>query len=414
MEPKAPMPEPDDDLLTPERTADPYPHFAWLRANDPVRWNELYHAWFVHRYDDVVAALRDPRLSSDRVRPVFANRLTPEQQAQRAPAYRILENWMVFRDPPDHTRLRGLVSRAFTPKSAEAQRKRIKRVVDRMLDSVVERGEIDLINDFAFPIPAFVIAEMMGVPPEERDLFKAWSDDVMVLVFGAHGLADRRERAQQGLLDLAEYIGNLVAEFRQRPGSNLISALLDAQEGDQRLTDDEIVATCILLLFGGHETTTNLIGNGTRALLRNPAELERLRSDTGLMKGAVEELLRFDGPSKMEVRIAATDLEMRGKRIRRGDMVYLVQAAANHDPDAFPVPDSLRVDRNPRNHVGFGFGIHYCLGAPLARLEGRIALEALVTSPFELSLTGEERWHPTLISRGMQQLGVAFAPARTR
>ena len=398
----------DDEVLSPERIADPHSYFAILREHDPVHWNEQYRAWFIHRYDHVLDALRDPRFSSERIGAAY-DRLTDEQKAQRQPTYDILMDWLVFRDPPDHTRLRRLVSRAFTPRAVEAWRERIVGVVDELIDGMSDQEHFDLIEDFAYPIPAVVIAEMMGVPAEDRDRFKDWSDDVMILVFGARGVGDRRARAQQGLIELAAYLGDLVAHYRQHPADNIISNLVEASEGDDSLEDPEIVANCVLFLFGGHETTTNLIGNGIRVLLNHPDQLERLRRDPGLIKPAVEEILRFDGPSKMEVRTLADEVEMGGKTLPTGDMVYLVQHAANRDSEAFDQPDRFDITRDPNNHIGFGFGLHFCLGASVARLEGTIALEALVRRLPNLELGPEpEVWVPTMLSRGLEHLPVSL------
>ncbi len=398
----------DDEVLSPERIADPHSYFSLLRAHDPVHWNDKYRAWFVHRHDDVLGALRDSRFSSERIGAAY-DRLSEEQRAERQPTYDILMDWLVFRDPPDHTRLRRLVSRAFTPRAVEAWRDRVTGVVDELIDGLSGRDHFDLIEDFAYPIPAVVIAEMMGVPPDDRDRFKGWSDDVMILVFGARGVGDRRARAQQGLIELAAYLGELVAHYRRHPADNIISDLVEASEGDDSLEDPEIVANCVLFLFGGHETTTNLIGNGIRVLLNHPDQLQRLRGDLSLIKPAVEEILRFDGPSKMEVRTLADEVEMRGKTLPAGDMVYLVQHAANRDPEVFDQPDRFDIGRDPNNHIGFGFGLHFCLGASVARLEGTIALEALVRRLPGLRLGPEpEVWVPTMLSRGLEHLPVSL------
>jgi len=398
-----------EDMLSPDRVVDPYPFFEQLRESDPLHWNDHYRAWFLSRWEDVNSALRDPRFSSDRVRPVFETKLSVEQQEARRPMFEILQNWMVFNDPPDHTRLRGLVSRAFTPSAVEELRPRIEEVVTEQVAAVRSRGEMDLIRDFAFPIPAVVIAEMLGVPAADRDLFKDWSDAIMVLIFGAAGVAGRREAAQKSLVELAQYLRELIQRYRNSPADNILSKLIGAQESDDRLSDDEIISTCTLVLFGGHETTTNLIGNGIRALLANADQLDRLRDGEVTMQTAIEELLRFDGPSKMEVRMASEPVEMHGRTIAAGDQVYLIQAAANRDPDVFHSADSLILDRHPNRHCGFGFGIHYCLGAPIARLEGAIAIRALVESLNGLRATPSgEVWHPTLISRGMSSFLVAW------
>jgi cytochrome P450 len=401
--------EADDDMLTPERVADPYPFFDDLRSFDPLHWSDRYRGWFVSRWDDVFTCLRDPRFSSDRVKAIYDTKLTDEQRVERKPMFDILQYWMVFNDPPDHTRLRGLVNRAFTPKAVANLRPEIEEVVAAQVDEIRELESIDLIRDFAFPIPAVVIAKMMGVPASERDLFKTWSDAIMALVFGAAGVPGRREQAQASMMELADYLQDLVTYFRANPAENLIGDLIGAQEADDRLSDEEIVSTCTLVLFGGHETTTNLIGNGTRALLQHPDQFERLVANPDMLGSAIEELLRYDGPSKMEVRRAVDDIEMHGKTIRAGDQVFFVQSAANRDPEQFSDPNRVDIVRNPNRHCGFGFGIHYCMGAPIARLEGSIAIEALIRSLPGLRIGDEpESWHPTLISRGMQSFPVSW------
>jgi len=398
----------DDEILSAERTVDPYPYFAELREHDPIHWNERYRAWFVHRFDDVWEGLRDPRFSSDRILPVFETKLTDEQRDDRRPTFDILQHWLVFKDPPDHTRLRRLLNQAFTPRSVQAWRPRIEDVVDEMVSKVAKMEHFDLIRDFAYPIPAVIIAEMMGVPPGDRELFKSWSDDIMIIVFGGDRVAGRRRRAQQGLLDLAEYLHGLVRHFRREPADNLITSLVQAKESNDALSEDEIVATCTLLLFGGHETTTNLIGNGMRVLLGHPDQLDRLRRDPALIVSAVEEILRFDGPAKMEVRRVVEDLTLRGRRINAGDQLYFVLAAANRDPEEFEAPEMLKIGRNPNRHLGFGFGLHHCLGAPLARLEGTLAIGALVTRlpGLRIAEEAEATWHATLLSRGLERLPV--------
>tara|TARA_Y100000814_G_scaffold292459_1_gene271118 strand:+ start:503 stop:1732 length:1230 start_codon:yes stop_codon:yes gene_type:complete len=403
----------DDEVLRSDRVENPHAYFRLMREQAPVHWNEKYRAWFIHRYDDVTEALRDSRFSSARIQPAL-DRLSPEQRDERRPTYDILMDWLVFRDPPDHTRLRKLVSRAFTPRSVESWRLRANQVVDETLRELADQDSVDLITDFAYPIPAVVIAEIMGVPPNDRDIFKEWSDSVMVLVFGARGLEDRRLKAQHGLMELASYLGGLVKFHRTHSEENIIADLIAAQEGDDRLSDQEIVANLVLFLFGGHETTTNLIGNGVNALLGNPEQLEKYRRNPdGLTKPMVEEILRYDGPSKMEVRTIAEDLSMRGQTLRKGDMAYLVQHAANRDPEQFDNPDLFDIEREPNHHIGFGFGIHFCLGAALARLEGSIALERLLTCYPQIAPdSNNPHWIPTMLSRGMENFPVSLGKAR--
>lgn len=397
----------DDEMLAGDRLADPYPYFAQLLEVDPVHWNKRYRAWFVHKHEDVLWALRNPAFSSDRVRPVFEERMSLAQREARQPTFDVLRHWMVFLDPPEHTRLRKLVMPAFSPKAVAKMRPRVEQVVQETLESLEGVESFDFIRDFAYPIPAIVVAELIGVPAEHRDRFKKWSDDILTLVFGAEGQADRRELAQQGLVELTDYLRELVVEIRANPGENIISSLVSSHELEPPLSDDEIISTCALLVFGGHETTTNLIANGTRQLLLNPDQLQLLREDPRRIGPAVEELLRFDGPSRLEARLLVEDVELRGKRMKAGDNVYLVQSAANRDPEVFDRPHELDITRPKNNHVGFGFGVHHCLGNFLARLEATVAIEAVIARMPDLALAGPETWHPTIMSRGMQTMPVS-------
>lgn len=392
----------DDEILRPDRVADPYPYLADVRDNEPVYWNDEMRAWFITKHEDIFAALRDPRFSSDRIRPSY-DRLSDEQRAAREPTFDVLLNWMVFMDPPEHTRLRKLVQPAFTPAAIEKMRPRVQQVVDEAMAEVVDKEHFDFIKDFAYPVPAIVIAELIGVPAEDRDLFKHWSDEILVLVFGASGGAERRVRAQKALVELSDYLTELIEKVRHEPGDNIITSMIQATDVEPPLSNKELVATLALLVFGGHETTTNLIANGTRVLLQNPEQWDKLRDNPQFIRTAVEEILRFDGPSKMEARVMAEDVEVRGKTLRKGDAVYLAQLAANRDPDAFENPDVLDIERSPNRHVGFGFGLHHCLGNFLARLEGEIAFTAVVKNlpGLRVSATEPEVWHPTLMSRGM-------------
>lgn len=396
----------DDDLLGGERLADPYPYFAAMLDQDPVHWNEQYRAWFLHKHEDVLWALRNPAFSSDRIVPVFEKHLSPEQRAERQPTLDVLRHWMVFLDPPEHTRLRKMVMPAFSPKAVAKMRPRVEQVVQETLEELGAATSFDFIKDFAYPIPAIVVAELIGVPAADRDMFKKWSDDILTLVFGAQGQEDRRELAQQGLIELTDYLRDLIAEIRKDPGEDIISSLVQAREIDPPLTDDEIISTCALLVFGGHETTTNLIANGTRQLLLNRDQWNLLRDRPELIGQAVEELLRFDGPSRLEARLLVEDVELRGKTLRAGDSVYLVQSAANRDPEVFTDPFTLDITREKNAHVGFGFGVHHCLGNFLARLEGNVVFSAVIERLPDLELDGPETWHTTMMSRGMKTMPV--------
>jgi cytochrome P450 len=402
----------DVDLLAPAAVADPQGALADLREHDPVHWSDRHRAWILTRYDDVAAALLDPdRFSSDRVTSVFEQKLRPAEQAEREPTFRILGDWMVFRDPPDHTRLRDLVRTAFTVRAVELLRPRVAELVELLLREPLERGRLDLVRDVAYPLPATVIAEMLGVPPSDRELFKAWSDDITVLVFGGADQSGRRERAQKGIVELAGYLSELVAHHRRVPAENLISRLVQAQDKSDRLSDDEVVSTCTLLLFGGHETTTNLIANGFLALLRQPDQLALLAESPELAASAVEELNRYDGPSKFVVRRAACEIEVQGRTIAAGDAVLLAQCAANRDPRRFEEPDRLDLRRQGNRHAAFGFGIHYCLGAPLARMEAQEALPRLAAALRGAELaTDEPQWQPLLVSRALVSLPLSLRP----
>jgi cytochrome P450 len=388
---------------------EPERFFARLREAQPVCWSETHRAWVVTRHGDIVAALRSPRFTAERIGPFRARvAAPPDSDLDRSLA--VLERWLVFKDPPDHERLRQLVSRAFTPSIVRARADQITARVDELLDDLAAAGHgaepIDLVERFAYPLPAVVIAEMLGVPPEDRDRFKAWSDQLTTMVFGAHDRPDRFEVGAGGLAELAAYLADLVAHFERHPADNLISVLL-AREGDDALTRDELVATATLLLFAGHETTTNLIANGVLALLRAPGEAKRLRAEPALLPAAVEEFIRFDGPAKATMRLVGHDHDFAGCALRRGERVFLMNCAGNRDPAAFADPDVLDVGRHPNPHLGFGFGPHFCLGAPLARLEVAIAVGRLLARFPDLALAdGPLAWHPTVLSRALVRLPV--------
>lgn len=401
----------DDDLLSPGAVADPYPVLDRLREHDPVHWSERYRSWFVTRFDDVSAALRDPRYSSERITP-YAEAKSSRLDADPAlrQTFAVLENWMVFKDPPDHTRLRRLLRRAFTPRSVQALRPRIAELAGELLDSVARAGYADLIRSYAYPLTASVIAEMLGVPKQDRDLFKEWSDSITSLVFAGLGSPERHNHAARGMLELRDYLAELISSVTRRPGDDLITALVQARDEGNALTHDEVVATGVLLLFAGHETTTNLIGNGLLALLQNPDQRGLLESGKVPVSQAVEELLRYDGPAKTIVRLMADDVELRGRTLDAGQRVFLCPASANRDPAVFTSPGRLDLARSDNQHVGFGFGLHYCLGAPLARVEAGTAIPAALRQLPGLRLDPDAQlaWQPLLLSRGLTSLPVMF------
>jgi len=406
----------DERILSPAAVADPYPFFARLRESDPVCWDERYRSWFITSYSENELAVRDVRFSSDRITPVIEKerrRVNPDRELIET--LEQLDGWMVFRDPPEHLRLRRLVHRAFTPRMVAEMRQQVVAVTDELLDAAeldaaATDGTIDLLQAVAYPLPAIVIAGMLGVPPEDRDQFKEWSDDISALVFGGMEDPARHERARIGMSQLVTYVTALVERARRDPQDDLATALVQAHDDDGALSEAEVVATCINILFGGHETTTNLIANGVLALLQHPEQARLLREDPGLAPVAVEEILRYDGPAKAVVRVAAEDLDLLGRRIAAGDRVFLLPAAANRDPAVFERPNELDITRHPNPHLGFGAGMHYCLGASLARLEGTVAIPRILERFPQLRLTDQPlTWKPVLLTRGLDTLPVQVA-----
>lgn len=401
------------DILSPAAVADPYAYFARLRQNEPVSWDDRYHSWFLSRYEENEAAIRDPRLSSDRITPVIEReRRRAEPDVGLIQTLEQLDGWMVFRDPPEHTRLRRLVHKAFSPRMVRAMREQVVAVTDELLDAAQVQaaaagGTIDLLQAVAYPLPAIVIAGMLGVPPEDRDQFKQWSDDISALVFGGMEDPSRHERARAGMSMLVAYVSQLVERARRDPRDDLATALVQAHDEDGALSESEVVATCVNVLFGGHETTTNLIANAVLALLHHPEQAELLRADVARAPAAVEEFLRYDGPAKAVVRVATDDIDLLDRRISAGDRVFLLPAAANRDPAVFDRPDELDITREQNPHLGFGAGMHYCLGASLARLEGAVTIPRILQRFPHLRLTGVPlTWKPVLLTRGLTALPV--------
>ena len=394
------------DPLAPQTLSDPYPTYARLRAEAPVQKTPA-GIWLVFGYDPAVQILRD----HDRFSVDHRNRHdTPELIEKLGPtaADRGMENIMLFKDPPDHTRLRGLVNKAFTPRIVGAMRARIEEITNELIDKAVERGEMDVIADFAYPLPVTVIAEMLGIPESDRSDFKRWSRQVAPILDPIISEEVFFQVAEAGL-SLAVYFDELVAKRRTDPREDLITELIKAEDEGDRLTLEELRATLILLLVAGHETTMNLIGNGLLALLRNPAEAERLRADPSLAKTATEELLRYDGSVHLTARTAIQDVEIAGRRISKGEMAIVLLGAANRDPAQFPEPDRLDVGRDPNRHLAFSAGGHFCVGATLARVEGQIAFETLLRRLPGLRLVDPDPpYRATITLRGLEALPVAF------
>lgn len=403
------IPTLDHDWLTPAFLADPYPLYHRLRSEAPVYWSERLSSWILTRYSDVVAALREPgRLSNAGRMAALLDKLPETLRPNLELLYQHYSVGLIFSNPPDHTRLRALVTKAFTPAMVERMRPRIQKVVSELLDAVESRGAMDVIADFAYPLPATVICEMLGLPQSDRPQFRRWSDDIIGLL-GAGADAERAERGQRSLRDLREYYRHIIGERRNRPGEDLISALIHAHEQGQRLSEAELLSTSVTLLTAGQETTTSLIANGLLALLRNPDQLQLLKRSPSLMASAVEEFLRYDSPVQRQLRLAKEDFELDGHRIRKGEIVSPFLGAANRDPAQFPNPDRLDITRTDNRHTAFGYGIHFCVGAPLARLEAPIAFSTLLSRLPNLRLAGEApEFKPDVTVRGLKALTVAF------
>lgn len=404
---------PAPELFTWEFATDPYPAYAWLREHAPVHRTKLpsgVEAWLVTRYADARVALADQRLSKN---PAHHAASSGAKGKTGIPGERKAElmTHLLNIDPPDHTRLRRLVSKAFTPRRVAEFAPRVQELTDRLIDGFADKGEADLIHDFAFPLPIYAICDLLGVPREDQDDFRDWAGMMI-----RHGGGPRGGVARS-VKKMRTYLVELIHRKRNEPGDDLISGLIRASDHGEHLTENEAAAMCFVLLFAGFETTVNLIGNGMFALLNHPVQRERLQTSltegrTGLLETGIEELLRFDGPVEMATwRYATEPLRLGGEDIAAGDPVLVVLAAADRDPERFTLPDTLDLSRTDSQHLGYGHGIHYCLGAPLARLEARSALSTLLTRLPDLRLAaepGDLRWRGGLIMRGLRTLPVEF------
>ncbi|NBM17968.1 cytochrome P450 [Streptomyces sp. GC420] len=408
------------ELFTWEFAADPYPAYAWLREHSPVHRTRLpsgVEAWLVTRYGDARQALADLRLSKNPAHhdePAHAKGKTGIPGERKAELMTHLLNI----DPPDHTRLRRLVSKAFTPRRVAEFAPRVRELTDRLIDGFQERGSADLIHEFAFPLPIYAICDMLGVPREDQDDFRDWAGMMLRHTKAGQGGGPRGGVARSVKM-MRAYLAELIHRKRENPGEDLISGLIRASDHGEHLTENEAAAMAFILLFAGFETTVNLIGNGVYALLRNPVQRRLLQTsldagESDLLATAVEELLRYDGPVELATwRFATEPLTLGGQRIAAGDPVLVVLAAADRDPERFQEPDTLDLARRDNQHLGYGHGIHYCLGAPLARLEGQTALATLLRRLPDLRLAvdpADLRWRGGLIMRGLRTLPVEFSP----
>ena len=376
------------DWRSPEVLRDPYPVYRELRDRAPVYFDEQRRRWLLTRHEDIVAVLRDnERFSAE---------------------HDVVTSSMLTSNPPEHTRLRALVSEAFTPRSVRELVPRIQQIVDDLLDAAEPDGAMDAVSQFAYPLPITVIAELLGVDTDRRDFFREASQKVAVAI-GPIDDPEVSERAREGRDQLVEYFIDLTERRRRQPRDDLVTALIRAEDEGESLSPFELMAMLLLLLIGGHETTVNLLANGLLALLRNPDQLALFVSTPGIEAQAVEELLRFDAPVQYIGRVAKTDVEISGVRIPAGSILMLIIAAANRDPEVFEQPDRLDLRRSPCPHLSFGMGIHSCLGGPLARLEGQIALSTLVRRfPGMQLASGVLRYRPATVLRGLEALPVSF------
>ena len=393
-------------LLDPEVLANPYPLYHRLRDEDPVHWDPFLHAWVVTRYADVIHVLHH----------FSANRTpTPEQLSAMGlsalnPIAQVMVRQMLFLDPPNHTRLRALASAAFTVRRVERLRSHIQEIMDGLLDAVISKGSMDLIADFASPAPAIVTAELLGVPVADHEQLKDWSADFAEMLGNFQHNPDRFPKILRSVEEMSSYFRSAMQEQRLHPQDGLVSAMMTADVDGAKLTDEEIIANLIVTMVGGQETTTNLIGNGILTLLRNPEAMKRLRNDSSLVPSALEELLRYESPSQHTARLAPDDVELGGKQIRKRQAVIAVMGAANRDPERFPDPDRLDIERPDNRHVAFGWAAHFCFGAHLARLEGQIAVSTLLQRlpDLELDTNVPPVWRHNLGLRGLTALPVRF------
>jgi cytochrome P450 len=398
-----------DDLLSDEAVNHPAAYYEKLRAQDPVHWNPRWNGWVLTSYPDVAAGFRDHQgLSSDRFAGPFGQQLSAVSSDYQA-LFGFLSKFFVWKDQPYHTRVRALVNRAFTPRSVEVLRPRVRALVAEQITSLRDAGETDFLAGFAFTLPVIVIGEYLGVPEEGRQDLRRWAEDLGAVIFVSGNDEDRLRKGEQAMEQIAGFLRPVIAARRAEPREDLLSGMVAAQERGDFLSEDEVLANAILMVFAGHETTMNLLANGMVAFARFPDQWARLRADPTLAATATEEILRYDGPIRAMARWAREPLRIRDREIAAGDRVLLAQYAANHDPAQFAAPDTVDITRWPNRHTTFGQGIHTCLGAPLARLEAQEAFTALAAA-FPRFEVAEQvlRYNPNIVSRSLTRLHLTF------
>ena len=398
-----------DPLLTSHEFAqNPYPTYHLLRREAPIYWSDLWGCWILTRYRDIVSTLQNPRRFSSVGRLTAAMELPQDVREQVRPLVRHYSQGLINVDPPDHTRLRQLVHKAFLPGTVGAMAGYVEGIVERLIEEVQPRGKMDIIRDFAYPLPVTVIARLMGVPPADHGKLKRWSGKIVEFMATPKPAPEVLMSSQDALLALQDYFRSTFRRRRVEPRDDLISALVAAEEAGERLTEEELISTCVTLLIGGHETTTYLISSGVLALIQHPEQLRKLRANPDGARMAVEEMLRYEGPFQRNRRLATEAVELDGHLIQKGQLLVQMLGAANRDPAVFPNPDSFDIERHPNRHVSFGHGPHFCVGAPLARLEAPIAINALLRRLPNLELATEELAWKNTVFRGLERLPVTF------
>lgn len=391
----------------------PIPVLRKLQDHTPVYWSEALKGWVITRYDDAKNVLRNDDFSADRINP-FYEAQPPERQVPIQQLIRYLNTWVAFKDPPEHTRLRKLMKTVFSPETIKKKRDVIERAVASLIDRLEGRTSFDFISEFAFPLPAIVILNLLGLPEEDMEDLKNWSNKMQLFIGSATTSPQKYDLAEEGAIRMADYFREAIRKREVNPGDDLITHLLTLRDVDDALTEDEVIGTSMLFLFGGHETTTNLIGNGIRALLQHPEEQKKLLENPDLINSAIEEILRYDGPTGASVRIVKNTHRLHGVELRAGERVFIMINAANHDPRAFDSPGNFDITRSPNLHLTFNYGPHFCMGAPLARLEGQVAIAEVLRRLPGLTLASETyEYMDTMIMRGVREMPV-LVHQRTR
>ena len=395
------------DPSDPNILANPYPYFSSLRQEDPIHWNAKLKSWIITRYDDVRSILSSDNITVDRLN-TFYSKLPSDEAKLLEEIVKYLNLWAAFRNPPDHTRIRKIMMVAFTRKSITGMQPKINAITDATLAKLKNINEIDLVNNYASPIPALTIMHLLGVPIDMLGEFKSWSDDMSKFIGGARNDKHKYEKASRGCQKMVSFFREIIKERRKKPSEGFLMDLINASVENDKFSDDELIATCMLILFAGHETTTNLISNGILTLIRNPLELKKLLKNPNLIDSTIEEIMRFDGPTNSLVRNVERDHKLHDKELKKGDRVFAMVSSANRDENIFSEPDIFKIDRSPNRHLTFGYGPHLCIGAALAREEGRIAINNFFKHHPKTKLKAENsyQWIDAMVPRGLKTLDV--------